>query len=373
MGNRFILIFSKFLIILSFFFIPDLAFSLPEYAAFSGSNCMACHVGPVGGGGRKPLNIDSPGWISDKFSVSGDLQFLVLSDQREGSKDRLVFFPMEGALHGTFKLFPTLTLVASQDFGILRQMYGMLHNEEETMYARAGYFTLPYGILFADHTSFVKEGRVETGERTFEEKGVGAGIFSTRYKDSGVEVGLSGAPWFINLALTSGVLNQEERAFPSSQGGTKKAFTRRAGFITRYISLGGSVYSNDNEVLDRRILRYGGFGWARAGPFALLFEHDEGEDERFTVSGTTQSTATYIELFWGFPFPGKGWTSYAKVRYERLDPNRSIDNDLLERWVFGYRFTPLEYLSFETVFRMEEEEPVDRSNDDIYLITHLFF
>ena len=37
------------------------------------------------------------------------------------------------------------------------------------------------------------------------------------------------------------------------------------------------MYTNDNELLDRRILRYGGFGWLKAGPLALIFEHDEGE------------------------------------------------------------------------------------------------
>ena len=354
-------------------FLSESGWTLPEYAAFSGSNCMSCHVGPMGGFGRKPLNIDSPGYITDKFFISGDMQFLLLADQRDPGDDRVVFFPMVGSLSGTFKLTPQFLITASQDFGILREVYGMATNEKETLYGRAGYFTLPYGILFPDHTSFVKEGRVEAGPRTFEEKGTGAGIFSTRYKDSGVEVGYNGPTFFLNLALTSGVIGQEDRAFPSSQGGTKKAFTRRGGFITRHLALGGSVYSNDNEVADRRILRYGGFGWLTAGPFALLFEHDEGDDEAFTVSGTTQSTASYVELVWGFPMPYKGWNSYLKARYERLDPNRNVDSDLYQRYVFSYRFHPLEYLSIETAYRIEDEEPISKDNNDLYILTHLFF
>jgi len=354
------------------FLFSQSGYSYPEYSAFSGSNCMACHTGPVGGFGRKPLNIDSPGYITDKVSVSGNLQFLLLSDQREGSDDRVVLFPMEGALHVAWKLYPTLTLVGSQDFGFLREAYGMLHNESESMYLRIGFFTLPYGLLFADHTSFIKEGRVEAGQTTFEERGLGAGLFGARYKDSGMELGLSGR-WFINLAFTSGVIGQEERAFPSSQGGNKKSFTRRAGFITNNFSLGASVYNNDNEVADRRILRYGGFGWIKAGPFALLFEHDEGEDEKFTVSGSTQSRASYLELVWGFPFPVKKWTSYLKTRWEQLDPNRSLENDRLQRWVYSYRFNPMAYLSFEAFYRQNKEEPIEKNNDDILFLTHIFF
>src|SRR5205823_5969428 len=139
-------------------------------------------------------------------------------------------------------------------------------------------------------------------------------------------------------AITGGVVGQEERAVPSSQSGTKRAKTVRAGFMGKNICLGVSNYTNDNENLDRRILRYGAFGWIRAGPVALLFEHDEGEDEQFTIAGATQSAASYAELVVGFPFPGQKWPSYAKLRYERLDPNRSVGRDVLQRVVLSYRF-----------------------------------
>jgi hypothetical protein len=254
----------------------------------------------------------------------------------------------------------------------MREAYAMVQNENQTVYARAGFFTLPYGLMFADHTSFVKEGRVETGTRTFEELGIGAGLFGVRYKDSGIEAGLSGQPWFLNVSMTAGVVGQESRSLPSNQSGTKRAITRRGGFITKHFSLGGSMYTNDNEVLDRRILRYGGFGWARAGNFALLFEHDEGEEEQFNVSGSTQSSASYVELVYAFPFPQKS-PSYAKVRYERLDQNRSIDGDLLQRWVYSYRFNPTEYMSLETFYRNNVEQSNSTNNDDIYVLSHFFF
>lgn len=334
---------------------------------------MSCHVGPVGGFGRRPASSRDIGWITDNFSASGDLLFMGLYDQRDGSDDRVVLFPMEGSLHFSFSPKPAITIAASQDFGTLREMYAMLTNETQTLYARAGFFTLPFGLLFADHTAFVKEGRVETGARTFEEKGLGAGLFGVRYKDAGVEAGLSGKPWFVNLAVTSGVVGQESRSLPSNQGGTNKAFTRRGGFITKHVSLGVSMYNNDNEVLDRRILRYGFFGWLRGGPVALLFEHDEGEDEPFTVSGSTQSSASYAEVVVAFPMPVQRWPSYAKVRYERLDPNRSLSSDVLQRWVASYRFAPATYLSIESFYRWNKEEPVEKNNDDFIIITHLFF
>lgn len=346
----------------------------PEYAAYAGANCMACHNGPIGGFGRKPVSMNDAGYISEKVSLSGDFQFMALQDQRDPSPDRFVLFPMQAALHLNFTLKPTISMIGSMDFGTLREVYGMLHNEAQTMYVRAGFFTLPFGLLFPDHTAFVKEGRVKSGPRNFSEQGVGAGLFSVRYKDSGIEAGLSGKPWFLNLAVTSGVVGQESRSLPSSQSGTKRAITRRGGFITKNISLGASMYNNDNELLDRRILRYGGFGWARIGKFALLFEHDEGEDEAYTVSGSTQTSATYLELVYSTPWLSKkGGTSYAKVRYERLDPNRSLDDDIFQRWVFSYRFAPLDYMSIETYYRKNIEEPVDRTDDDIFVLTHLYF
>ncbi len=334
---------------------------------------MACHVGPMGGFGRKPTSQMDPGYITDKFFMSGDLRFMFLYDARDPADDRVVLFPMEGALHFGYLLKDTLTISASQDFGTLREMWAMLHNVNQSLYVRAGFFTLPYGLLFADHTSFIKEGRVETSSRNFEERGIGAKLFGVRYKDSGIEAGYNGRPWFVNIAMTAGVIGQESRSLPNSQGGNKRAVTRRAGFITKHASLGGSMYTNDNEVEDRRILRYGGFGWLRAGPFALLFEHDEGEDEQFTVTGSTQSSASYAELVYNFQTPVKKWRSYAKIRYERLDPNRSLSADLLERWVASLQVSPADHLNIEAFYRNNREQPTERSNDDVAIQTHFFF
>lgn len=367
---RFLGAFLLFFILFS----VDKAEAYPEYAAYSGANCMACHVGPQGGFGRKPLSMNDVGYINDKFSISGDFRFMMLFDERTPGKDRLVLFPMEAALHLAFTLTPNMTLVGSQDYGTLREIYAMLHNEAQSMYVRAGYFTLPYGLMFADHTAFVKEGRVETGDRNFSEEGIGAGLFGVRYKDSGIEAGLSGKPWFLNLAVTAGVVGQEERSLPSSQAGSKRAITRRGGFITKHFALGASLYTNDNELLDRQIIRYGTFGWARAGKFALLFEHDEGEDQAFTSSISTQIAASYVELVYATPWLSKkGGTSYAKIRYERLDPNRSLDRDVLQRGVLSFRFMPLDYMSLETFYRKNWEEPNEVANDDIYAMAHFFF
>jgi hypothetical protein len=132
------------------------------------------------------------------------------------------------------------------------------------------------------------------------------------------------------------------------------------------------MYTNDNELLDRRIIRYGGFGWLKAGRFALLFEHDEGEEEKFTVSGSSQISASYAELVYAFPFPGRR-TSYLKFRYERLDPNRSLDNDGYSRLVPSYRFSPTDYVTIETFYRKNREEAEEKANDDLYVLTRVFF
>jgi hypothetical protein len=333
---------------------------------------MACHVGPVGGFGRKVQSMNDPGYISERVSLSGDFLFMALYDERSNAKNQFVLFPMEATVDLNVSLTPKITLAASEDFGILREGYMMFHNEAQTAYIRAGFFTLPYGLLFSDHTAFVKEGRVATGPRSFTEEGIGAGLFGIRYKDSGIEAGLSGQPWFLNVSMTSGVIGQEERSFPSSQDGSKRAITRRGGFITKHVSLGVSMYNNDNELLDRRILRYGAFGWVTAGRWALLFEHDQGDDQSFKVDVSTQSQATYAELVYSFPFPNNR-TSYAKLRYERLDPNQSIGGDVLQRFVPSYRFSPTDYLEIETYYEFNKEQTHEVHNDDAFVITRVFF
>lgn len=347
--------------------------ALPEYAAYSGSNCMACHTGPTGGFGRKPVSHEDTGYITDKLYLSGDFRFLALYDERNGYPNQVVLFPMEAALSFGFTPKPYLTISASQDFGILREAYAMFHNEAETAYVRAGYFTLPYGILFEDHTAFIKEGRIQTGETDFEEVGIGAGLFSVQYKDSGLEAGFSGKPWFANLAITAGVVGQTDRAFPSAESGTKRAKTVRGGYLGKNFCLGVSNYTNDSQILDRRILRYGAFGWYRIDKWVLFAEHDEGEDSQYSVTGTTQSAADYVELVYSFPFPGKTWPSYAKLRYERMDPNRSLSNDVLQRWVASYKFQPMDNLAIESYIEKNLEQPKEIRNDDIFVIAHVFF
>lgn len=336
---------------------------------------MSCHTGPMGGFGRKPMSRDDIGYITDKFYMSGDFIFMALYDRREGpdTDNRVVLFPMQGALHFAFLPTPKFTITASQDFGDLREVYAMLHNEAQTAYVRAGYFTLPYGLQFPDHTSFIKEGRVEAGRSGFNDVGTGAGLFSVRYADSGVEAGFSGRPWFLNFAVTGGAVDQDVRSGPQAQTGTKKALTRRAGFITKNVSLGVSNYTNDNENIDRRILRYGVFGWLRAGPIAFLFEHDEGEEEQFTVSGSTQMAASYAELVYAYRTAEKKWPVYVKLRYERLDQNRSLDDDTLQRVVGGFRFSPAPFVAIESLYRKNFEEPVEIDNDDMMVMTHVFF
>jgi len=352
---------------------PTPLLAYPEHSAFTGNNCMVCHTGPTGGFGRRPLSKKETGWLTDKVYMSGDFLFLGLYDKRDGFSDRTVVFPMEGSLHFGFEPNRYATLAASQDFGIVRELYGMVHNSAKTAYIRGGWFTLPFGLLIPDHTAFIKEGRVEAGRSGFKDIGIGANRFGVRYKDSGVEAGLSGYPFFANISMTSGLPAQESRPSSTNQDRSDKAYTGRGGFIVKHLSLGGSYFTSNNKSLDEKIDRYGAFGWVSFGPFAVLFEHDLGKDEEFIVKGSTKVSASYVELVYAFKLFGLVMSSYAKVRYERLDPNRSLNNDELERWVYSYRFYPLPYLSIESFYRKNREKPIDLNNDEGFIITHFFF
>lgn len=359
----------------------DHAQAYPEYSAYSASNCMACHVGPNGGFGRRTFSTTDTGFVSDKFCLTGDFQFMALYDKRP-TKDKTAFFPMEGALHFAFRPLPNLTIVASQDFATLREFYAMIQDKRQQLYLRAGVFTLPYGLFFADHTAFIVQGRVEstTNDKDMIERGIGSGIYGVRYKDTGMEMGYNGKPWFAGMSVTNGVVGQESRFAPSGQSGSGKAIISRAGFIIPGVSLGVSNYTNKQDDLGATLKRTGVFGWFKLGQLALLFEHDEGKgvlqktNSVFSVASATRPiSASYAELVYYSSITNKKWPSYSKVRYERLDPDKDTPEDILQRWIFSYRFYPYDYLSFETFYRVNKEQPTEYNNNDVFLIAHVFF
>jgi len=342
--------------------------SQPQYAARKSKNCQSCHVSPTGGFGRW-ANQDSLTFQDDRVFLSGDFRFLALYDVRPDS-DRSAFFPMEGTLSVGVEATPGLTLAFSNDFGRMRELYALIKPfHQSDFYVRTGWFSLPYGLLIPDHTSFIKEGRVENTGSSFQELGIGAGIFGVRNKDAGVEAGFSGKPLFLNVSVTNG-RGAEDRPSASTESDTQKAVTGRAGILGEHFLLGGSYYRNKEVGSDNIKTRAGVFGWLAKGPVVLLGEYDEGEDGPITVVGSTLTAAGYVELLLESPF--QWFPGFAKFRYEYLDPSDRVRNDELERLQAGFEWFAWPKGTLEFIYRNNRETPPVK-NDDYILMNHFFF
>ena len=63
---------------------------------------------------------------------------------------------------------------------------------------------------------------------------------------------------------------------------------------------------------------------------------------------------------------------HAETMFERMDTNRAVTNTEYQRWVFGYKFSPLSYFSVDMGYR-NNIEPQNLDNDDIFVLGHFFF
>ncbi|GEM_PF-2866299 len=362
--------------------LPMAVFAEPQFAAFKGVSCQSCHVDSYGGGMRSAKE-GSWQWITPRLLVGGNFRLLGLVDNRPAGQRRL-FFPMEGALHVNFEVSDNVSVVASNDFGNLRELYAYVDNLKKVPVAiKAGVFPLPYGLNIPDHTSFIKEGRVKNNNPNIpsQELGLGAGRFGSRYRDAGLEVSYDKkGPYFGHLAFTNGLTNLESRPLPGNQNNRGSAITLTEGIRWGHLTLGGSMFNrrdyNPTTFQNLQEIRYSGFGIFGLGPLALLTEYGIGKDYNHTAKTITQDIAAfYAELIWEIPEQFSsliGNKAFLKLREEFLDRDRKQPSNILERQQISLDTLVIPHVSLETIYRKNKESP-PVANDDFMLMTHVFF
>ena len=62
----------------------------------------------------------------------------------------------------------------------------------------------------------------------------------------------------------------------------------------------------------------------------------------------------------------------AKIKYDDYDPDRKTGGDRIRRYTFGVDLYPAPHTELLLQYRKNKEE-IDRRNDQILLMTHLYF
>ena len=341
-------------------------------------DCRACHVNPDGGGMRNehgiqfgfenlPLQWASKGrkdqheehgghgtdeaeeeqkgmTLSPSFSLGGDLRFVYLHAQNESSsayKDS--FFPMQMDIYMLFHPDPRLSLFYQDGISGNRETFGLMRFFDDA-HLKFGKFLPPFGLKLDDHTSFIRDK-------------LGFGNTFGQESDVGVEVGFADSFWFGNMALFNGTGVAPDHT-PS------KAVSATGGIKTPKAWLAGSIYSNRQEGSLRE---YVGFYTAyRIKRLALLGEWDYITTAVAAVpeiNGSVAFAEASVPLRQGI---------VAKIKYDDYDPDQKTGGDRIQRYTFGFDLYPARYTEVLLQYR-KNKEAVDRRNDQILVMTHLYF
>jgi hypothetical protein len=61
-----------------------------------------------------------------------------------------------------------------------------------------------------------------------------------------------------------------------------------------------------------------------------------------------------------------------KIGYEFYDPNIDLQDGSISRYTFGVEFFPLSGVEVRPQYRVTQEKPVERANNEFHLMFHFF-
>lgn len=345
---------------------PDLPlWARPYYAAKKGLSCAACHINPAGGGPRRPT-LESRGRINDALALGGDFRMLgIKGDVEHGDFKRLGFRILQTYLYLIASPSEKLTFVYSTNptedpAKVLA--YGLWNWDAYLpVYIRAGRFHIPYGLQVDDLDQTL---RMKHSPYKFSPEDVGFGMRSTQ-ADIGIEFGLNPKKhYFLNISATNGV-----QGAASNNTKAAKAWTGRAGWISRFAALGVSGFRNHPLPVGNLHERYGAFGWIGFPPLVIFGEYGRGTDTpNDPAVPRVHMEAAYWELnvdLWKDLLLGK-------AKYDFVDRDFSKTGDILKRYALGLEWFPLPGSSLEVLYRIQKETPDIRNNEGL-IAGHIWF
>ena len=360
------------------------AFSLPRFSSRTNAPCSSCHINPTGGGmrnsagliyGREQLPIRS--WQEnfglDDFStqltsfVSYGLDFRFLYFyQRKDNPDttRTSFFPMQADVYLNLNISKKVSVFVNPAFGPFQryEIFGIARILPADGYLKLGRFSVPYGLRFDDHTSYVRDAtpfRNNSGQQT------------------GVEAGISPGPFGLLAAVTNGTAVAAERAI-----NVAKAFVVRADWRESVGSLnfflGGSSYNQVTGTENLHLLSgFGSVSWD--GDLTII-----GDVERISGNSTLMSTSGERGVFYTGGAEMKQLAVLLeadlqvvqgfdlKFLYDFFDPNTDLKTGIAKRYSVGFEFFPISGVEVRPLIRRTNDTVVDRNTTDLHVLVHFY-
>ncbi len=362
---------------------PDSVYGLPQFAVRFGSSiyeghiheegsktmdCRACHINPTGGGmrnlhgrqfsvGKLPMQ-ENTGEINEQLietaqvnplvTIGTDIRFAYLhADKASTTAYKDSFFPMQGDIYAAFTPAEHLVIYYQDGIQQNREVFGMINELAANAHVKFGKFIPPYGLKLDDHTSFIRDK-------------LGFGNTFGRDSESGVEAGFANELWFGNAAIFNG-------SGVEPDDNSAKGFSATGGVKTPQFWLAGSYYNNTtgnaSSVVTREYI--GTYTAARFQWLAILGEWDW----TFIKTSPTKRSG---DVAYGELNATISRGVVAKIKYDVYDPDQNSPGDRLERFTFGFDIYPYPFTEVFVQYRKNIEE-IDSKNDQILIMTHLFY
>ena len=338
-------------------------FSLPRFAVRLGDKCIDCHYNPTGG-----IIRNEDGWNFGKNIMSAitprDSDFATTPkignnitlglDYRtqflySEEKSRTDFQQMTGSIYTNVGLAKNINLIGRYDFiQDIWEAYGVAHILPNNGYIKAGSFVPNYGIRIDDHTAYTRGGDLfllSTGS-------IQGLIYSPWYTEAGVEAGLYISDWALFTASAGSNLLSNGTLSKDPTYTTRLEINPKIGKVG--LLFGGSYAATK---IPHAADFYGGFIGFGYNRFSLLAEFDVGNNVviKDSTSNFIMAEAAYVILM-GLE---------AVIRYDRIDPNTSVDQDELQHVVVGFEWFPYSFIEIRPQYRFVLEDPSQKNNSAV--------
>ena len=355
--------------------------SYPRFSAYTGDKCVSCHVSPTGGSMRnlygakyaeENLQMDvfkklakdtkfSPK-VNDFITLGGDVRIVHFDNQVPDKPDMNSFLTMQGDLYINAKVNKILNVFVASgieipNFPTKYEAYGMISGLPAGLYFRAGRFSPDYGIKIVEHRAFQRED-----------------LLGTPYSpDAGIELGIQPDIFSLNMGLFNGLNTtffdtDQNKMFVTSADATFSFNDYMYNF-----NFGASFYNNPY----RRFMAGGVSVDANRkawGGFTKI-----GLDERIAILGEVDFEENTVDGFLKRKMFGYGELNVRIIKgielrgqYEYFDPDRDVENDIINRYSFGFAAFPVSGMETELMIRLVSEE-TDVENDEYQFNFHFYF
>ena len=353
--------------LLAILHVPEVS-AEPYLAVRSNQKCSACHVNPLGGGGRNSFgayygsqvlpgtagdaSAFDGGQISEMFRIGGDLRVNLNRSENDADQDAQGFNTQSGQLYVTIQPKGSrFTLYLDEQIApggaLNREAWVLAKLGKSNHYIKAGTMMLPFGYRLEDDNAF---GRVAS-RVTFDSN------------DTGVELGLEYAKFTFNFAVTNGS--------PSSTNpDTRFSYATRGEYVGNNIRGGASYLFNSTEQAgtEGETNMFAIFGGFNLWGMNFLTEFDSVAEEFNGIEVTQEALIFEInrEIKKGYNL---------KLTFETLDPNTDVDNDNRDRNSILLEATPWANIQLRTGLRIYDDIPQREAGNgnEAFFQIHLYY